>query len=89
MTILTKKNKVMKKFYRNLFIFHLIFYPLITWIYVMGKSDTKNATGAIIVIFGLGFTVSIWTTSIRPWIRLKKKEKKLETKKVINNDYIN
>jgi hypothetical protein len=58
----------------------------------MGISDTKNVTSAIIVIFGLGFVASIWTTSILPWIRLKKEEKKLQSQRVTNgklDDYIN
>jgi hypothetical protein len=78
-----------RKFYKKIIIFHLILYPLVTWFLISVANQDRLAKSFIIGIFAVGMILSLWSTCIQPLIRLKKEEKKLETKKVINNDYIN
>jgi hypothetical protein len=66
------KNAI--KFHRNMIIFHLIIYPLMTWFLVSSISDKKGQI-FMIWMFATGMVVSIIWTSILPLIRLRKQEK--------------
>jgi len=64
----------MKRFYKNIIIFHLIFYPLFILFITYGIVNSKAVYAAIILI-SIGGLCSMFITSIKPLYLIYKKEK--------------
>jgi diacylglycerol kinase len=74
--------KERRKFYKKMIVFHLVLYPLATWLLVWISVD-RVAQNFIIGLFAIGMLVSMTNSCILPLVRLRKEEKVNESKRIM------